>query len=84
MRRHAWSAARLLRAWWAESRWAALVFGWWQPFRMHAVPTGCRRVAADRPAPRGVVLVHGFLYNQAFWTPWFAPLLRAAAIPLSP
>ena len=31
-------AARLLRAWWAESRWAALVFGWWQPFRMHAVP----------------------------------------------
>ena len=67
-------AARLLRAWWAESRWAALVFGWWQPFRMHAVPDWLPPRAADRPAPRGVVLVHGFLCNRAFWTPWFAPL----------
>ena len=66
--------ARLLRAWWAESRWAALVFGWWQPFRMHAVPDWLPPRAADRPAPRGVVLVHGFLCNRAFWTPWFAPL----------
>jgi pimeloyl-ACP methyl ester carboxylesterase len=24
--------------------------------------------------PRGVVLVHGFLCNRAFWTPWLAPL----------
>lgn len=65
--------AQLLRAWWAESRWAGLVFGWWQPFRHQAV-------ADWLPAPptgrRGVVLVHGFLCNRGFWTPWL-PLLRA-------
>lgn len=65
---------RLLRGWWAESRWAALVFGWWQPFRQHAVPDALPARAADGVAPRGVVLVHGFLCNRAFWTPWFAPL----------
>lgn len=66
--------AQLLRAWWAESRWAALVFGWWQPFRERAVADWLPPPGAG--APRGVVLVHGFLCNRAFWTPWFA-LLRA-------
>ncbi|MHA7600567.1 esterase/lipase family protein [Alicycliphilus sp. T452] len=78
--------ARLLRAWWAESRWAALVFGWWQPFRERAVADWLPPPGA--PVPRGVVLVHGFLCNRAFWTPWFA-LLRArghafAAVTLEP
>ncbi|MBS0391019.1 MAG: permease [Proteobacteria bacterium] len=68
------SPLRLLRAWWAESRWAALVFGWWQPFRERAVPDWLPPRPADGAAPRGVVLVHGFLCNRAFWTPWFAPL----------
>ncbi|MGE4331054.1 esterase/lipase family protein [Diaphorobacter sp.] len=68
---------QLLRAWWAESGWAALVFGWWQPFRHQALADWLpQRAAADAPAPRGVVLVHGFLCNRGFWTPWMA-LLRA-------
>lgn len=66
--------AQLLRAWWAEAHWAALVFGWWQPFRMQAVPDWLPPRPGHAPAPRGVVLVHGFLCNRAFWTPWFAPL----------
>ncbi|MBS0508350.1 MAG: permease [Proteobacteria bacterium] len=66
--------ARLLRAWWAEARWAGLVFGWWQPFREHAQPDWLPPRPAQWPAPRGVVLVHGYLCNRAFWTPWFAPL----------
>ncbi|WP_404301537.1 esterase/lipase family protein [Alicycliphilus denitrificans] len=82
------SPMRLLRAWWAESRWAALVFGWWQPFRARAVPDWLPPRPPDRPAPRGVVLVHGFLCNRAFWTPWFAPLRARghafAAVTLEP
>jgi len=66
----------LLRAWWAESRWAGQVFGWWQPFRERAVADWLPPLTGDASAPRGVVLVHGFLCNRAFWMPWFA-LLRA-------
>ena len=66
----------LLRAWWAESRWAGQVFGWWQPFRERAVADWLPPPTGDASAPRGVVLVHGFLCNRAFWMPWFA-LLRA-------
>lgn len=69
-------AGQLLRAWWAESRWASLVFGWWQPFRHQAVSDWLPPRASDVPGPRGVVLVHGFLCNRGFWTPWLA-LLRA-------
>lgn len=68
--------AQLARAWWAESRWAGLVFGWWQPFRHSAVADWLPQRAAGAPGPRGVVLVHGFLCNRGFWTPWL-PLLRA-------
>lgn len=56
------------------SRQAALVFGWWQPFREHATPDWLPPRPPDGAPPRGVVLVHGFLCNRAFWTPWFAPL----------
>ena len=78
-------ARQLLRAWWAESRWAARVFGWWQPFRHQAVADWL----PDQPTGRrGVVLVHGFLCNRGFWMPWLA-LLRArghafAAVTLEP
>lgn len=75
------SRLQVLRAWWAETGWATRVFGWWQPFRHQAIAdwlpdrtaTGAT-LPAD--APRGVVLVHGFLCNRGFWTPWL-PLLRA-------
>lgn len=71
-------AGRVLRAWWAETQWATWVFGWWQPFRHAAVADWLPPPpAAGAPAaPRGVVLVHGFLCNRGFWMPWFALLRR--------
>ncbi|KQR41429.1 triacylglycerol lipase [Acidovorax sp. Leaf160] len=71
------SGGQMLRAWWAESGWATRVFGWWQPFRRGAIADWLpeRSGGAQGPAPRGVVLVHGFLCNRGFWTPWL-PLLR--------
>lgn len=76
--------AQLLRAWWAETGWAGMVFGWWQPFRHQAVPDWLPPSGApgapDAPGPRGVVLVHGFLCNRGFWMPWLA-LLRAHGHP---
>lgn len=69
-------AAVLLRAWWAEARWAARVFGWWQPFRHRALPDWLPPASAGAPAARGVVLVHGYLCNRGFWRPW-QRLLRA-------
>lgn len=58
-------------AWWREVRWAYAVFVWWQPFREQAVPdcvVSGRTGRAD--GVTGVVLLHGFLCNRAFWTPW--------------
>lgn len=73
--------AMLGRAWWAEGRWSARVFGWWQPWREQAVPDwlpdGAPVVSgqgAGHALPRAVVLVHGFACNRAFWMPWFATL----------
>ncbi|RST51516.1 esterase/lipase family protein [Variovorax sp. MHTC-1] len=58
-----------IRAWLAESWLAPRVFCWYQPFRSRAVhdhlPANGRR---------GVVLVHGFLCNRGFWTPWLREL----------
>ena len=66
----------LLRAWWAEVLLAYRIFGWRQPFRTHAigddVPHGQART--------GVLLVHGYLCNRAFWQPW-QRLLAARGIP---
>ncbi len=70
---------RMLQAWWVEGGWASVIFCWWQPFRRAAVPDWLPPRAPDgtgAPAPRGVVLVHGFLCNRGFWTPWLR-LLRA-------
>ncbi len=66
--------ALLLRRWWAEARWAARVFGWWQPFREHAEGDWLPPRDPARPAARGVVLVHGFLCNRGFWRPWLRRL----------
>lgn len=68
-------AAQVLRAWWAEARLAAVVFGWRQPFRATAVRDWLPGPAQDGAvAPRGVVLVHGYLCNRGFWNPWMAVL----------
>jgi pimeloyl-ACP methyl ester carboxylesterase len=64
--------AQCLKAWMAESWIAPRVFCWLQPFRSHAVPDHL-----PQGGRRGAVLVHGFLCNRGFWTPWLREL-RAA------
>lgn len=63
---------QLLRAWWAETRTAALVFGWRQPFCAADVKDW---LPAQAPR-RAVVLVHGFVCNRGFWNPWMQRLRR--------
>lgn len=65
----------LLRAWWGEVTTTPAIFCWRQPFRAGAVPDD-----PGRPGQRGLVLVHGFLCNRGFWTPWLRRL-RARGIP---
>ena len=66
------SAWQCFKAWLAESAVAPRVFCWYQPFRWHALPDHLPN------APRrGVVLIHGFVCNRAFWNPWLGEL-RAA------
>lgn len=62
----------LLGAWAREARLALQVFAWRQPFRWRAVPD---HLAGEHVAGRhGVVLVHGFVCNRGFWTPWLRRL----------
>lgn len=66
-------AGQLLRAWASESMHWYRTFCWRQPFRWRAegdALEGCH-------GRQGVVLVHGFMCNRGFWTPWLRRL-RAA------
>jgi triacylglycerol esterase/lipase EstA (alpha/beta hydrolase family) len=67
------SGSELARAWLGETVMAARVFLWRQPFRWRAVPD---RLEVDPAAQhrRGVVLIHGFVCNRGFWTPWLERL----------
>jgi triacylglycerol lipase len=71
------SARQLVDAWWAEVLTAPQVFFWRQPFRSHAEPDS---VPPGTAGQRGVVLIHGFVCNRAFWNPWLARL-RSASVP---
>jgi hypothetical protein len=62
----------MARAWLAETWLNALIFGWRQPFRWRAVPDHLPPPA--QPPRRGVVLIHGFICNRGFWTPWLRQL----------
>lgn len=72
----------LWSAWRQEVRIAPRVFCWWQPFRSWAqgdempspAPTGLH------PPVAGLVLVHGFICNRGFWSPWMARL-RGLGVP---
>jgi len=80
-------AAQLVRAWWQEV-WVALqVFCWRQPFRSNAVPDQLLP-GTFTPGRCGVVLIHGFVCNRGFWTPWMQRLRRSghpfAAVNLEP
>ena len=59
----------LAQAFLREASTAPGVFLWRQPFRTQAVPDFLP--ASDKP---GVVFIHGFLCNRAFWSPWLAQL----------
>jgi triacylglycerol lipase len=67
------SLAAHLRAWWGEALTALKVFQWWQPFRHTSIPDGLDG-ASTGSGQRGVVLVHGFFCNRAFWTHWMRRL----------
>ena len=59
----------LIQAWLREAIAAPKVFLWWQPFRTNAI--------SDHLIPnpqRGVVFIHGFFCNRAFWSPWMRQL----------
>lgn len=72
-------ARLLLRAWLAETLQAWRVFLWRQPFRCRAMPDLLPERA--EPGRCGVVLVHGFVCNRGFWTPWIERL-RAEGRPV--
>jgi pimeloyl-ACP methyl ester carboxylesterase len=71
------SGLAVLRAWLTEAWYAALVFGWRQPFAWRRVPD---HVPAAATGVRGVVLIHGFACNRGFWNPWMRSL-RARGVP---
>jgi hypothetical protein len=78
------SLPQLLRAWWGEVLQAPRVFGWRQPFRWRAEPDHLQGVQGRR----GAVLIHGFVCNRGFWTPWLKRLRAGghgfAAVNLEP
>ena len=67
----------LLDAWAGEILHAPVVFCWRQPFRSRSESD---LTAPLQPAQRGVVFVHGFFCNRAFWNPWMR-MLRARDVP---
>jgi pimeloyl-ACP methyl ester carboxylesterase len=79
--RATWSA--LLRACLREASTAPAVFLWRQPFRTQAIPD-----FLPSSEKRGVVFIHGFFCNRAFWAPWMAQLQSQnhafAAVTLEP
>jgi len=62
-----------LRAWVGEWGAALRVFGWQQPWRHLAEPDHLPDGVRGR---RGVVLIHGFVCNRAFWNRWLRRLRR--------
>ncbi|MEN9670331.1 MAG: hypothetical protein RL018_608 [Pseudomonadota bacterium] len=73
----------LIRACLREASTAPAVFLWRQPFRTQAIPD-----FLPSSEKRGVVFIHGFFCNRAFWAPWMQQLQahnRAfAAVTLEP
>ncbi|HEY8359243.1 MAG TPA: alpha/beta fold hydrolase [Ramlibacter sp.] len=60
-------APQLARAWAGEVADLLRVFYWRLPFRWNVVPDFLDPAGAGRT---GVVLIHGFVCNRGFWTPW--------------
>jgi pimeloyl-ACP methyl ester carboxylesterase len=67
-------------AWWGEVLSSLRVFGWWQPWRVHQCADWVSAEVGRCSGRRGVLLVHGYACNRAFWNGWM-PRLRALGIP---
>lgn len=52
---------------------AVQVFNFWQPFKHQSIADTVE-FGANMPGQRGVILVHGFFCNRAFWTHWMRRL----------
>ena len=59
----------LIKACLREASTAPSVFLWRQPFRKQAISD-----ALQSSNKAGVVFIHGFFCNRAFWSPWMAQL----------
>lgn len=76
---------QVLKAWWSETKVAAAVFSWRQPFRWRLLKDTLNDykeafAGSQRKPTRTVVFVHGFVCNRGFWHPWMRKL-RANGIP---
>lgn len=65
------TARQLLRAWWGEAGCLFRVFYWRLPFRWSEPPDLLDPACAGRT---GAVLIHGFVCNRGFWSPWMRRL----------
>jgi len=75
----------LIRAWWQETRVAAAVFAWRQPFQWRRLPDTLGTsikvgLSSKAKGHRPVVFVHGLVCNRGFWHPWMLQL-RAQGVP---
>ena len=71
--RQTWSA------WWHEVITGPVLFCWRQPFCANSVPDNLNP-ASDALGQQGLVFVHGFFCNRAFWTPWMARLQNTGRV----
>jgi triacylglycerol lipase len=70
------SFAQWWHAWLQECRFCVRVIFLWQPFRHRAIEDQLQ----PSPGRRGIVLVHGFFCNRAFWTHWMRRLQREGRV----
>ena len=69
-----------VHAWWHECISTWKVFVWRQPFQAKAFADQIPLQASPSSVHSGVVLIHGFLCNRAFWAP-YAKSLEALGVP---
>lgn len=69
-----------IHAWWHECRSTWKVFVWRQPFRAQSFADSVPEGHASTASRSGVVLIHGFLCNRAYWRP-YVEALEAQGIP---
>ncbi len=70
---------QICSAWWHEVITGPVLFCWRQPFRTNAVPDKLL-CAPNEYGQQGVVFVHGFFCNRAFWSPWLARLQNTGRV----